>query len=84
MPRPHSESRPFDQGSPLQDDRVQGNRFGLADALANPASRIEKFRRDGWARPWPTGAATFAYMISHDAYHRGQVWLSLSNLACWQ
>ncbi len=45
----------------------------LADALAHPASRIEKFRRDGWARPWPVGAAMFAYMISHDAHHRGQV-----------
>lgn len=47
----------------------------LADALANPASRIEKFLRDGWARPWAPGAAMFAYMISHDAHHRGQVCL---------
>jgi uncharacterized damage-inducible protein DinB len=47
----------------------------LADALANPASRIEKFQRDGWARPWTPGAAMFAYMISHDAHHRGQVCL---------
>lgn len=45
----------------------------LADALAHPASRIVKFRRDGWARPWPAGAAMFAYMITHDAHHRGQV-----------
>jgi len=45
----------------------------LADAIANPRSRIEKFRRDGWARPWIPGAAMFAYMISHDAHHRGQV-----------
>jgi len=45
----------------------------LADALANPGSRIKKFRRDGWARPWTAGAAMFAYMISHDAHHRGQV-----------
>ncbi|MBI1852164.1 MAG: DinB family protein [Planctomycetes bacterium] len=45
----------------------------LADALANPAIRNEKFRRDGWARPWPVGAAMFAYMISHDSHHRGQV-----------
>jgi uncharacterized damage-inducible protein DinB len=47
----------------------------LADALANPRSRIEKFRRDGWARPWAPGTAMFAYMISHDAHHRGQVCL---------
>jgi uncharacterized damage-inducible protein DinB len=42
----------------------------LAEALAG---RIKKFRRDGWAKPWPPGAAMFAYMISHDAHHRGQV-----------
>jgi len=45
----------------------------IVDALANPQSRIEKFRRDGWARPWAPGPAMFAYMISHDAHHRGQV-----------
>ena len=32
-----------------------------------------KFRRDGWARPWPAGAATVAFMISHEAHHRGQI-----------
>ena len=42
-------------------------------ALANPRTRIEKFCRDGWARPWVPGAAMFAYMIMHDAHHRGQV-----------
>jgi uncharacterized damage-inducible protein DinB len=35
--------------------------------------RLKKFLRDGWARPWPPGLAMFAYMISHDAHHRGQV-----------
>lgn len=35
--------------------------------------RVEKFLRDGWAKPWPAGAAMFAYMIAHDAHHRGQV-----------
>jgi uncharacterized damage-inducible protein DinB len=39
----------------------------LADA------RVETFIRDGWARPWPAGAAMLAYMISHDAHHRGQI-----------
>jgi uncharacterized damage-inducible protein DinB len=43
----------------------------LADALAQ--GRVKKFRRDGWARPWPTGAAMFAYMITHEAHHRGQI-----------
>lgn len=45
----------------------------LADAISNPGSRIEKFHRDGWAQPWAPGAAMFAYMITHDAHHRGQV-----------
>ena len=45
----------------------------LADALVGPQSRVETFHRDGWAKPWPAGAAMAAYMISHDAHHRGQV-----------
>jgi uncharacterized damage-inducible protein DinB len=45
----------------------------LAGALVRPERRVETFRRDGWARPWPAGAAMVAYMISHDAHHRGQV-----------
>jgi uncharacterized damage-inducible protein DinB len=44
----------------------------LADGLLRP-HRLETFRRDGLARPWPAGAAMVAYMISHDAHHRGQV-----------
>ena len=43
----------------------------LAHALTS--SRVEKFLRDGWARPWPAGAAMVVYMISHEAHHRGQV-----------
>src|SRR5579872_2049676 len=45
--------------------------------LADPRRRIAKFRRDGWAQSWTPGAAMFAYMITHDAHHRGQVcWLA--------
>jgi uncharacterized damage-inducible protein DinB len=44
----------------------------LAEALA-PRGRDTKFHRDGWARPWAPGAAMFAYMIVHEAHHRGQV-----------
>ena len=44
----------------------------LAGALARPGYPVGIFRRDGWARPWPAGAAMVAYMISHDAHHRGQ------------
>ena len=27
----------------------------LAEALGDPAGRIQEFRRDGWGRPWPVG-----------------------------
>lgn len=45
----------------------------LAEALAAPNGRVDKFLRDGWARPWAPGAAMFAYMLTHDAHHRGQI-----------
>ena len=44
----------------------------LAEALAGPEGRVKQFVRDGWARPWPGGAAMFTYMVLHDAHHRGQ------------
>ncbi len=47
----------------------------LAYALAGPARRVKLFRRDGWAKAWPAGPAMFAYMLSHDVHHRGQVCL---------
>jgi uncharacterized damage-inducible protein DinB len=47
----------------------------LAEALSGAHGRVEIFHRDGWARPWPAGAAMLAYMISHDAHHRGQMCL---------
>jgi uncharacterized damage-inducible protein DinB len=45
----------------------------LAEALAGPDGRVKQFLRDGWASPWPGGAAMLAYMISHEAHHRGQI-----------
>ena len=42
----------------------------LTEAL--DGRRVRQFRRDGWSRPWPAGAAMVAYMISHEAHHRGQ------------
>ena len=45
----------------------------LEDALGGPEGRVRQFRRDGWAKPWPSGAAMVAYMITHEAHHRGQV-----------
>ena len=44
----------------------------LADALGGEG-RVEKFLRDGWAKPWPIGPEMLCYMISHEAHHRGQV-----------
>ena len=45
----------------------------LAEALGGGKSRVEKFHRDGWARPWPVGPEMLCYMISHEAHHRGQI-----------
>ena len=45
----------------------------LAEALSGPKGRVQSFVRDGWALPWSPGVAMFAYMITHDAHHRGQV-----------
>ena len=44
----------------------------LADALGD-GGRIKKFRRDGWAQPWPVGPEMLCYMLAHEAHHRGQV-----------
>jgi uncharacterized damage-inducible protein DinB len=43
----------------------------LAEALGG--GHVEKFVRDGWARPWPAGVEMLCYMVSHEAHHRGQV-----------
>jgi uncharacterized damage-inducible protein DinB len=44
----------------------------LAEALGE-GGRIQQFRRDGWAQPWPVGVEMLCYMIAHEAHHRGQV-----------
>ena len=44
----------------------------LAEALGE-GGRIKKFRRDGWAKPWPVGPEMLCYMLAHEAHHRGQV-----------
>jgi uncharacterized damage-inducible protein DinB len=44
----------------------------LAEALGG-RGRIDKFRRDGWGRPWPVGVEMLCYMLTHEAHHRGQV-----------
>jgi uncharacterized damage-inducible protein DinB len=45
----------------------------LAEALGDGGGRVDKFCRDGWARPWPVGVEMLCYMLSHEAHHRGQV-----------
>lgn len=45
----------------------------LAEALGSNESRIESFRRDGWAPAWPAGVEMLCYMLAHEAHHRGQV-----------
>ena len=45
----------------------------LGEALGGGESRVQQFRRDGWAAPWPAGLEMLCYMLSHEAHHRGQV-----------
>ena len=69
---------------PPQLDRTRCTQKQARSALAESARRCtemigealddgREFRRDGWARPWPAGAAMVAYMVAHEAHHRGQV-----------
>jgi uncharacterized damage-inducible protein DinB len=72
---------------PTQLDRTRCNQLQARAALAEsaalcsemlaqalrPEGRVKQFRRDAWAKPWPAGIAMFAYMISHDTHHRGQI-----------
>lgn len=45
----------------------------ISGALCPSSGCVAQFLRDGWARPWPAGPMMVAYMISHEAHHRGQV-----------
>jgi uncharacterized damage-inducible protein DinB len=54
----------------------------LAEALCRPEGRVKQFRRDGWAKAWPAGAAMFAYMIVHESHHRGQICMLAHLLGC--
>ena len=70
---------------PAPMDRSRCTQEQAGQALAESAARlaemfidalvhrqVETFRRDGLAKPWQAGAAMAAYMIAHDAHHRGQ------------
>lgn len=50
----------------------------ISAALAPPSRG--SFQRDGWAKPWPAGVAMVAYMIAHDAHHRGQACMLAAQL----
>ncbi len=52
----------------------------LAQAFDGSGGRIEKFLRDGWARPWPVGIEMLCYMLTHEAHHRGQVCMLANQL----
>ena len=67
---------------PPQLDRSRCTQEDAAGALSESAERcceiledgrVKKFLRDGWARPFQAGPSMLAYMIAHDAHHRGQV-----------
>lgn len=67
---------------PAELSRANCTQAEAAVALAESAERCcemiaegKTFHRDGWAKRWPAGPAMVAYMISHDAHHRGQVCL---------
>jgi uncharacterized damage-inducible protein DinB len=45
----------------------------ISGALCPLLGRASQFLRVGWAHPWPAGPMMVAYMISHEAHHRGQV-----------
>jgi uncharacterized damage-inducible protein DinB len=59
-----------------------------AESRNSSSRRITHFLRDGWAKPWPVGAneaggvAMLAYMLAHEAHHRGQVCLLAHQLGC--
>jgi uncharacterized damage-inducible protein DinB len=59
----------------------------LTEAFGS-SGRVARFLRDGWAKPWPVGPngsggiEMLAYMLTHEAHHRGQVCLLAHQLGC--
>jgi uncharacterized damage-inducible protein DinB len=48
----------------------------LRQALSSTGSRkghVTIFSRGSWATNWPAGPTMFAYMLAHEAHHRGQI-----------
>ena len=52
----------------------------IEQLLAASPETKPKFLRDGWARHWPAGPMMVAYMITHEAHHRGQVCILANQL----
>jgi hypothetical protein len=46
----------------------------LAEAFGGGGRHVEKFLRDGWAKPWPVGVEMLCYMLSHEAHHQ-RLWI---------
>ena len=64
------------RSTPKHTQRALAKSAALCGRLLEQAlhtGRGQKFHRDGWATAWTPDAAMFAYMIAHDAHHRGQV-----------
>ena len=54
--------------------------LGDSDSHSHSNDRVEKFLRDGWAKPWPVGPEMLCYMLAHEAHHRGQVCMLVHQL----
>ena len=54
-----------------QCSKMLSEMFSVPEGKAE--AHIQKFHRDGWVHPWPAGPSAIAYMLTHDAHHRGQV-----------
>lgn len=52
----------------------------IEQMLTSSPEKEQKFLRDGWARSWPAGPMMVAYMITHEAHHRGQVCMLANQL----
>ncbi len=57
----------------------------LAEGLSGDG-KIQHFRRDALARPWPVTDAgalqMLSYMLTHEAHHRGQICMIAHQLGC--
>jgi len=52
----------------------------IEQLLTSSPEKQQRFLRDGWARRWPAGPMMVAYMITHEAHHRGQVCMLANQL----